>query len=219
MKKIMSVICALCLLLTLCACSKQGAGQDGNDKTANMKVGKITAINGGSVTLLLGELSSPGGKRPDKSDSEGDGKRPEKPEGNWDGERPEMPEGFDGELPEMPEGGWDGERPEMPEGFDGERPEMPEGWDGERPEMPEGAKDSDGKPSGFPFGGMQMFKEGTETITVDLSGVKISSGSDAVSPDELEVGDILMLSYDSSGKIESASKVGAGRGFGGGKQP
>lgn len=107
MKKFIAILCAAAMVLTLAAC-----GAKRNTEYAGQTVtGKVTAIDGTSVTLARGESSGSG------APSGGDGQQP-----------PEMPDGSsqtDGQPTGMP--------PEKPDGSDdsdqqgGTPPEMPDG--------------------------------------------------------------------------------------------
>lgn len=64
MKKIISLICAAALLLSLCACGKK------SEYAGSAVTVKVTAIKNGNVTLQLGELSEEdNGSRPEMPDS------------------------------------------------------------------------------------------------------------------------------------------------------
>lgn len=103
MKKFIAILCAAAMVLTLAAC-----GAKRNTEYAGQTVtGKVTAIDGTSVTLALGESSGSG------APSGGDGQQPPaKP----DGDSSQQPTGT---PPEKPDGDSDqqgGTPPEMPDG-------------------------------------------------------------------------------------------------------
>ena len=126
MKKLISILCAGAMLLSLAAC---GAKAD-TTYAGQTITGKVTALEGTSVTLALGELTedaAPGGgdsQQPPEMSSDGQtgdqptGTPPEKPEDtsgdNQSGQQPpEKPDGDssqsnDNQPPEMPEGGMGG---------------------------------------------------------------------------------------------------------------
>lgn len=116
------------------------------------------------------------------------------------------------EPPELPDGetaSTDGEAPEMPDG------ETPSG-DGEAPEMPDGeAPSGDG---GAAPGG-STFTAGEESVTVDLTDITVTLTEDGQETEgtyeDLEVGDILTLTYDESGNLTAAAVVTVGGGAGG----
>ncbi len=97
MKKLTSFICVFALVLSLTGCQGKTS-----DKISTL-TGKVTAIDGTTVTLQLGELTE--GKAPDsgQSNKEDAGTPPEKPNGeqNADGEngtKPEPPSGGGGNM-------------------------------------------------------------------------------------------------------------------------
>ena len=123
MKKLLKLSLALTMVLFLSACSAVAAENkaDYSDRTLT---GKITSINGSSVTLQIGKL---------KQDDAAMGQMPQMGQFQANGEAPEMAEGempeFNGEAPAFGEG-------QMPE-TDGEVPELPSGdmTQGEAPQM------------------------------------------------------------------------------------
>mgnify|MGYP002673988495 CR=1 FL=1 len=125
MKKLISILCAGAMLLSLAAC---GAKAD-TTYAGQTITGKVTALEGTSVTLAPDELTedaAPGGdsQQPPEMSSDGQtgdqptGTPPEKPEDtsgdNQSGQQPpEKPDGDssqsnDNQPPEMPEGGMGG---------------------------------------------------------------------------------------------------------------
>ena len=112
MKKFIAILCAAAMVLTLAAC-----GAKRNTEYAGQTVtGKVTAIDGTSVTLALGESSGSG------APSGGDGQQP-----------PEMPDGSsqtDGQPTGMP--------PEKPDGSDDSGQEPPAKPDGDSSQQPTG---------------------------------------------------------------------------------
>lgn len=184
-KKLISFLCAAVCLLSLAACGKtaEDAAYAGTTIT-----GKVTAIKESTVTLQLGELTEEegsGGSRPDLPDAPSGeagtagtelGTPPDKPAGdNSNG---------GGTPPEMPSGSNDGSTP----------PEMSSGSNdgGTPPEMP----------SGTP-GGTRAFTAGEESTEVDLSGATITKASDTVSISDIQVGDILQVTYQEDGKVKT----------------
>ena len=128
MKKLLKLSLALTMVLFLSACSAVAAENkaDYSDRTLT---GKITSVNGSSVTLQIGKL---------KQDDAAMGQMPQMGQFQANGEMPEMIEGempeFNGEAPafgqgQMPE--TDGEVPQM----NGMGPMMP--GRGERRQMSE----------------------------------------------------------------------------------
>ena len=200
MKKLVSILCAGAMLLSLAACgAKADAAYAGQTIT-----GKVTALEGTSVTLALGELTeaaAPGG----------DGQQP-----------PEMPAGG-GQTGDQPAG----TPPEKPEGVSGDNqngqqpPEKPDGDSSQPPEMPDNSQGG-GTPPDMPEGGMGggSFTESGETLTIDISNAAIVKNSETVSATELAVGDVVQVTFDDSGSAATVAIVsgGQGGGFGGSSQ-
>ncbi|MCD8383545.1 MAG: hypothetical protein LUC39_01115, partial [Clostridiales bacterium] len=261
-KKILSILCALALALSVTACSSTDSEDTSETDTATeteatetdqveetsadtetaTQVGQITAIDGSTVTLQLGELSETTGGDFDGEmpDGEGggdfDGELPDSEGESADGEAPELPDGEemgDGEAPsdvpsdgEAPSG--DGEAPsgdgEIPDDlptdgeggdFDGEMPGGDGDFDGE---MPEGG-DFDGEMpdgEGGGFGG-SGFTAGDETLTLDLTDVTVTlSDGETGSVSDLAVDDILQIEYDADGVVSSVTVLSLTGGMGGG---
>ena len=100
MKKLLSILCILALVFSLAAC--------GSSTSADSLYGKVTAIDGSTVTVQLGEMSEQGGAPEGQAPSDNQ-QPPEKPDGdtsgsdtasNGDQQPPEMPSG------EAPSGGF-----------------------------------------------------------------------------------------------------------------
>ena len=152
MKKLLKLSLALTMVLFLSACSAVAAENkaDYSDRTLT---GKITSVNGSSVTLQIGKLKQDDaamGQMPQMGQFQANGEMPEMTEGEmpeFNGEAPafgqgQMPE-TDGEVPQMngmgPMMPGRGERIQMSETdqlpTDGQMPQMAEG---EMPEMTDG---------------------------------------------------------------------------------
>ena len=152
MKKLLKLSLALTMVLFLSACSAVAAENkaDYSDRTLT---GKITSVNGSSVTLQIGKLKQDDaamGQMPQMGQFQENGEMPEMTEGEmpeFNGEAPafgqgQMPE-TDGEVPQMngmgPMMPGRGERRQMSETdqlpTDGQMPHMAEG---EMPEMTDG---------------------------------------------------------------------------------
>ena len=205
MKKLVSILCAGAMLLSLAACgAKADTAYAGQTIT-----GKVTALEGTSVTLTLGELTenaAPGGdsqqppEMPSRDDQTGDqpaGTPPEKPEGIAD----------DNQSGQQP--------PEKPDG-DSSQPN-----DSQPPEMPSGSQNGQGggTPPDMPEGGMggSSFTESGETLTIDISNTAIVKNGETVSSTELAVDDVVQVTFDDSGSAATVAIVsgGKGGGFGG----
>ncbi len=261
-KKLFSFLCALALALSVTACSSTDSGNTSEtdtttetettetDETSEVeetsaetetdtdtRLGQITAIDGSTVTLQLGELTGMSG-------------------GDFDGEMPEGEGGdFDGELPEGDSASAAGEAAQLPDGEemgDGEAPEMPDGaspaddpsgdgeapsGDGEAPddlptdgqggdlngEMPEGGDFNgempNGEGGGMSGGGMggSGFTAGDETLTLDLTDVTVTlSDGETGSVSDLAVDDVLQIEYDADGAVSSVTVLSLTGGMGGG---
>ncbi|MCD7754088.1 MAG: hypothetical protein LUH41_06065 [Clostridiales bacterium] len=250
-KKLLSILCALALALSVTACSSTDSEDTSETDTATetettetdqveetsadteteTQVGQITAIDGSTVTLQLGELTemSGGGFDGGMPDGEGgdfDGELPEGDSASADGEAPELPDGEemgDGEAPddlpdrdgEAPSG--DGEAPDdLPtdgEGrdFDGDFDgEMPEGgdFDGEMPEdgdfngeMPEGG-DFDGELPDGQGGGMSGGGFGGSGFTAGDETLTLDLTDVTITLSDGETGSVSDLAVDDILQIE-----------------
>lgn len=211
MKKLISILCALALVLSLAAC-----GAKRNTEYAGQTIaGKVTALDGTSVTLALGELSQSGGS----SDTDGQ-QPPEMPSGDSTDTQPS------GTPPEKPDGSDDSSQssqqpPEMPSSDSSQSgssdsqtpPEKPDGDDsqstGTPPEMPDGEQPGQGGPGG------SSFTESGETATVDISDATITKNSETVSASDLAVGVVIQVTFDDSGKATAVEIVSATSGSSG----
>ena len=201
MKKLISILCAVALVLSLAAC-----GAKKNTEYAGQTItGKVTALSGTSVTLALGQLtqssgpSGTAGQQPpelpdgDASGSQPTGTPPEKPDGDdtqQDSTPPEKPDGDDTQQDSTP--------PEKPDGDDTQQGGTP-------PEMPDGGQGS-------------SFTESGETAVVDISAAAITKNSETVSASDLAVDDVLQVTFDDSGKATTVSVVSGGGAQGNGSQ-
>ena len=75
---------------------------------------------------------------------------------------------------------------------------------GNPPELPDGESDGNGM---MRPGGASCFTAGTVTVTFDLSGVSITTSSEATDVSGLGVDDIICLSLNASGEVKSAYAV------------
>ena len=194
MKKLVSILCAGAMLLSLAAC-----GAEADTTYAGQTItGKVTALEGTSVTLALGELTedaAPGG----------DSQQP--PEMPSDGQTGDQPTGTPPEKPERTSG--DNQSGQQP-------PEMPENSENGQP---------DGTPPDMPEGGMggSSFTESGETLTIDITNAAIVKNGETISSTELAVDDVVQVTFDDSGsaatvEIVSGGKGGGFGGFGGSSQ-
>ncbi|MCD7760783.1 MAG: hypothetical protein LUH16_03290 [Clostridiales bacterium] len=244
-KKLLSILCALALALLVTACSSTESEDTSEtdtttetettetdeveetsaDTETTTQVGQITAIDGSTVTLQLGELTGMSGggfdgEAPELPDGEemGDGEAPEMPDGEAPSDVPsdgEAPSGGDGapsgdgeapdDLPTDGEGGdFDGEMPDGDGDFDGEMPEGG-GFDGEMPDSQGGGMGGSG------------FTAGDESLILDLTDVTITlSDGETGSVSDLAVDDILQIEYDADGAVSSVTVLSLTGGMGSG---
>ena len=205
MKKLVSILCAGAMLLSLAAC-----GAKANTAYAGQTItGKVTALEGTSVALALGELTentAPGGDSQQPPEMPGDGQT-----GNQPADTP----------PEKPEGtGDDTQNSQPPEKPDGDSSQSN---DNQPPEMP--SSNGDGQPNGPPpekpdgMGG-SSFTENGETLTIDITNAAIVKNGETVSSTELSVDDVVQVTFDDSGSAATVEivSIGMGGGFGGSSQ-
>ena len=203
MKKFIAILCAAAMVLTLAAC-----GAKRNTEYAGQTVtGKVTAIDGTSVTLALGESSGSG------APSGGDGQQPpemldgsSQTDGQPTGTPPEKPEDSD-------DSGQSGgqEPPAKPDGDSSQQPT------GTPPEKPDGDSDQQGDtPPEMPDGSSQQggFTESGETVTVDISKATVTKNGESASASDLAAGDVVQVTFDKKG-VATAVVIGSQSGFGG----
>ncbi len=241
-KKWTALLCAGAMLISLAACGTQSAGSDSLSAYAGQSVtGQITALDGTSVTLQLGELSQSDATQPS------DATPPEKPESDRSDDTAGQKDGTqqsDATPPEKPEGDATGDGAAQDAGTqpsDMTPPEKPEGdatddgaaqdagtqpSDATPPEKPEGDSDGaamdgstppDGQmPNGTPS--EQTFTAGTQTLTVDLADVTITQNDESIAFADLAVDDILTLTFDEDGTLTAAALETLSSGSAGGDQ-
>ena len=190
-KKILALLLGAMMLLVLAAC---GAKAD-TTYAGQTITGKVTALEGTSVTLALGELTedaAPGG----------DSQQP--PEMSSDGQTGDQPTGTPPEKPEDTSG--DNQSGQQP-------PEKPDG---------DSSQSNDNQPPDMPEGGMggSSFTESGETLTIDISDAAIMKNDETVSATELSVDDVVQVTFDDSGSAATVEIVSGsmGGGFGGSNQ-
>ena len=170
--------------------------------SGTIRAGKITAVDGTSVTLVLSEESMEPGMHGGMGGHGGMGQMPGQPGQNQGGESGQ-PSG--GQMPGQPgqnQGGESGQ----PSG--GQMPGQPGqnqgGESGQPPELPSGGQPGENGPKGgFGPDGLTF---GGETLTVTLEE-SVASG--------LSVGDYMMVFFDESGAFVSAEPFGKMGGPGG----
>ena len=216
MKKLLSILCAAALALSLAAC-----GSTAEDYSGQTLTGQVTAIDGSAVTLQLGELTENAGTPPEMPGGSDAQTPPEKP-GGEDGASsaptpPEASGGSDAASGGQAPSGDSTTPPEKPDdnsgsgGANGQPPEIPDdGNGGTPPEMPDGQA-----PSGQGGPGGSSFTAGEETVTLDFSSAEITENGEAVSLSDLAVGDIVTVTVGSGTAVTAAEIVSIGGGQGG----
>ena len=233
MKKILSILCVAAMVVSLAACGKA----TGNSAYAGSTItAEVTAITDSTVTLQLGELTESENSQemqapPEmSSDSTGsdsstgtDGNTP--PEMPSDSTGSDSSTGADGSTP--PEMSSDSTGSDSSTGTDGNTPpEMPDGdstGSGSEstdsantpPEMPSGSE-SGGEPSGMPGGSSQTFTAGDEELTVNLADAAIEKDSTEVEVSDIAEGDILQITFDDDGNVETVTILSLTGGSAGG---
>ena len=207
-KKFLSLLCAAAMMCSLAACgTATDAAYAGQTLT-----GRVTAIDGTTVTMQLGELTETAA--PTDNSGSGDSQQPT-------GTPPEKPDGDSTDSAQQP--------PEMPDG-DGssqqgaaplEKPDGDTSTDSSQqpPEMPSGDSQNGqgGTPPDMPGGmtGGTSFTEGDETAAVELSKAAITRDGETVTASDVAVDDILTVTFDDSGIAAKAEIVTVGGGMGG----
>ena len=189
MKKLMTMICVLALVLSLAAC-----GNGGGEETT--VTGMVVSLEGTVVTLM-------------ETDGAMDFSQMQRPEGmgNFDPESFEgtMPEGFEGMMGGFP-GSFNGQMPEdfdpesLPEGFEGFQGGFPGGFNGEMPEGETRPQRGDGE---HPQG-MEGFTFEGETREIDLANahisVEIEGGKEGGSLESLTPGSFVTVTINAKGQ-------------------
>ena len=187
MKKLLSILCAAALTLSLAAC-----GSSATENYAGQTLtGQVTAIDGSAVTLQLGELAEDTNTPPDGGS---DAQAP--PDGGSDTNTP----------PEKPDDSSDsgtanGQPPAKPDDASGDA-------NGQPPDMPSGDA-----PSGGPGG--SSFTAGDETVTLDFSAAEITENGETAALSDLAEGDVITVTVGSGTAVTTAEIVNVGGGQGG----
>ena len=220
MKNLISILCALAMILSMMGCQQQTKPTESTndeDYSNATLTGKVTAIDGTTVTLQLGELTEMDMTMPGGIDPSVDGNQiPEI--GDNSGGFAELPGSNESENtpPEMPASEAGATPPEMPIGEQGNA-EM----GGTPPEKPDGEQDPDdmgGRPSEMPndmgggmgFGGhMSSFTAGEETVTMDLSGAAVTvesmEGNTDGSIGDITVEDIIVIEFGENNAVTTVT--------------
>lgn len=218
MKKILSAVCAAAFVLSITACGSS-AQTDYSGETVS---GKVTSVDGSTVTLQLGELTES-----DDNGPGGQGQSPQMPSGDGsDTENSDNANGGPGAgstPPEKPSGdsstgGAPGESGSGSSDSANMPPEKPSGGaDGSGSDSDSGNSDGQsGAPSGGAPGarpGEASFTAGDETAVVSLADAEITEDSQEASLSDIEEGDILKVTFDDDNKaatVEIMSDVSEG---------
>ena len=202
MKKLLSVLCIAVLILSMAACGKK------SDYADSTVTGKVTAVKNGTVTLQLGELT--------ENENENGGTPPAKPDDSSDASASgtgstSAPDSGSNTPPSKPDGSSSDSSGGTPPAKPEDNGSAAAGSGNTPPEMPSGG----GAPSGMQGG--KTFTEGDETLTADISDASVIKNSEAVTAEDVAVGDILQITFDSKGKAKTVIivSVSGGGSFGG----
>ena len=205
MKKIISILCVIMLVLSLVACQSKTTY---SDKANSSIVAKVTSINGSTITIQLGELIESSEEIPSKPDENGQVQNP-------NGEQSEIPQ--------------------QPSGDQSEAPQQPSGEQNQPPQKPDGENSNDGQFSPNADGSNQgqmptnqmgetdvtkvNFTESDESLDIDISDASIVKDDDVIEVSEISQGDIIRVEFDSKGAVKTviviSSQYNNGSGFGG----
>lgn len=174
MKKIIAIICAVSMLFSLAACSKQ------TDYSGQTITGQVTAIDGTKITLQLGELTDEDSGMPgDSFETLGD------PNKSGNGQTP----------PDLPNDEQQGDGQTPPD-----RPSGEKQGDGQTPpDMPDGEMRQGGDDMQMPYenNSMGSFTAGEEAVTLNLDGAEIKVESGAAATDgtmeNISAGSVLVV--------------------------
>ena len=193
MKKLLSILCAAALTLSLAAC-----GSSATENYAGQTLtGQVTAIDGSAVTLQLGELAEDTNTPPD---------------GGSDAQAP--PDGGSAPSGQAPDGGsGTNTPPEKPDDSSDSGTA-----NGQPPAKPDDASgDANGTPPDMPSGGPggSGFTAGDETVTLDFSSAEITENGETVTLSDLSEGDVVTVTVGSGTAVTAAEIVNVGGGQGG----
>ena len=174
-------------VLAMAGCSSAAAASSSADSSAQTVTGKVTAIDGSTVTLQIGSLNEgPGNQKPE--DNPGGAAPSAKPDGS-SGERPAQ----DDKAAESDNSEEDNHNSEDSTSS-ATSSANPGGGFGERP---------DGANENRQGGG--MFTAGEDTAVYELSDAAISNAetSETKSISDIEIGDVIVLTVDENSKVTS----------------
>ncbi len=207
-KKFLSLLCAAAMVLSLAACGT--ANTTDTTYAGQTLTGRIITLDGTSVTLALGELTEDtapsDGAHSGDSDSQQPPEMPSGESGSAAGEQPT------GTPPEKPDGDSNSDSDSKSDNSSSQPPEKPTGSNGSSSDSSstESSGEQGGTPPDMPSGGMgggSTFTESGESATVNLSDVTVTKNGASVTAADLAVDDILTVTFDDSGRIESAEVV------------
>lgn len=225
MKKILTLLLALTLVISLAACSSKKT----TDHSNTVVTGEVKSVSDSKVTLTLGNVEETEVNLQENMGEKPSGEAPT----TQNGEAPSAPAGQQGNPPEKPEGDTNGQGPQGqggPQGQQGNPPAKPEGdaqsgastseTDGQA-----GASQTDGEaaastkaegnmPSGdFDPADMEALtikefvSNGTEE-TFDLKDVVITLADETKgSVSDLKVGDVIEITYTANNTISEVKVV------------
>ena len=199
MKKLLSILCAAALTLSLAACGSSTENYAGQTLT-----GQVTAIDGSAVTLQLGELTEDTNTPPDLPSGSSDAQTP--PDGGSDANTPpEKPDDASGSDTQSPPDGGSAPSGQAPDSSSGTNtpPEKPEDSsdsgtaNGQPPAKPDDASgDANGTPPDMPsgdapsggpggsFGGSGEVTQGDSANTISEDGTYSGTAYTSTGDDE-----------------------------------
>lgn len=191
MKKILSILCVAAMVVSLAACGKA----TGNSAYAGSTItAEVTAITDSTVTLQIGELT----------ESENSQEMQAPPEMPSDSTGSDSSSGTETNTPPAkPDGDSTGSGSESTDSAN------------TPPEMPSGSE-SGGEPSGMPGGSSQTFTAGDEELTVNLADAAIEKDATEVEVSDIAEGDILQITFDDDGNVETVTILSLTGGSAGG---
>lgn len=211
-KSMSALLCAAIVTASLTACGS--ADNTASSYSNQTVVGKITSIDGDTVTLQLGTLSDGTGSEQstdstsEKTQDSGSGNAESTDSQNQtddtqQGTPPEKPDGdSSGNTDSSDTSQQQGTPPEKPDGDSSDSNSQQQG------NPPSGSAPSGGQAGGAPQEQTVTFTAGDDSTTVDLSKAVVteeSSGADTrIDTDDLEKGDVLVVDIGSGNQAEYA---------------
>ena len=209
-KKWIALLCAAALSLTSVACDSKAAETD----SGQTLTGQVTAIDGSTITLQLGELTEDTNTPPEMPDGAPGGQAPsDAPNGDNAQTPPDAPSGDNAQTPpDAPNGDNTQTPPDAPNGgsnsapgnANGQPPAKPDGEDSGStpPDMPSG--------NGFPGNPGSSFTAGEDTATLDFSSATITKNGETVTLSDLTVGDVVTATVGSGTAVTTAEIITVG---------